>query len=70
MENKNRQIEADARRLYAEITFHGPHTIAALRACTSLSEQELLIALGWLAHENRIAINGDTVEPLVSEFAY
>lgn len=70
MEKCNQPIAENARRLYAELRHAGRSTIPELESRTGLPTAELLLALGWLAREERIGRHDTEIYPLDSEFYF
>ncbi len=70
MEKCNQSIAENARRIYAELRHSGRSTITELELRTGLSTAELLLAIGWLAREERIGYNDTEAYPLDSEFYF
>lgn len=70
MDESNRYIEENARRIDYELRGLGRSTVAELEKRTKLPAAEILLALGWLAREERIVRNGPEVRPLNSEFYF
>lgn len=70
METANHRIAENARRIELEIRMIGHTSVAELERATQLHTDEILLALGWLAREERIDCNGTEIHPLSSEFYF
>lgn len=70
MEENRCPIAENARRIDRELRTAGCSTLAELSARTGLTAEELLPALGWLACEGRIRLDGEMIHPLQSEFYF
>ena len=70
MEEVNRRSAENARRIDYELRGLGRCTVAELQNRCGLPAEELLLALGWLAREERITCNGGEITPLRSEFYF
>ncbi len=70
MEESNRRIEENARRIDYELRGLGRSTVAELETRTKLPTTEILLALGWLAREERIILDGPEIRPLNSGFYF
>lgn len=66
----NRRIAENARRIDYELRGLGHCTVAGLESRTKLPAAEILLALGWLAREERIVLDGPEIRPLNSEFYF
>ena len=67
---QNRCLESDARRLYAEIRKLGKCPIEELCLRVQIPLREGLLALGWLARDERVGIDGSEVRVLSSDFYF
>lgn len=70
MEEMNQPIAENARRIDRELRTAGQSTVAELEARTQLPAREILLALGWLAREERICCRGSEIRPLNSDFYF
>ena len=70
MERKNERIERTAERLDRELRRQGTATMESLRRVTMLPERDLLLALGWLARDGRVEVDGERISSALSEFSF